>query len=154
MSGLLTQAGFTSRLSADEAIPLASSTKFHIEEDAVERSATVTLSELSQDWVAQLRKIIFTLKIRDIRTLVILIPAWLPVPPDLDAEMERFNAVFTGIKPVSANECYMIYCAVSNPVNFDHILLADPLAHALKEHCRQLYDEIFAGMPETPPEGR
>ncbi len=143
MNGLLTQAGFPSRLSADEAIPQALNTRFHIEEDPVERCATVMLSELSQDWATPLRKTIFTLKVRDIRTLVILIPAWLPVPPDLDAEMERFNAVFTGIKPISADECYLIYCAVSNPVDFDHILLADPLANALKEHCRQLYNKIF-----------
>ncbi|MBN2640986.1 MAG: hypothetical protein JXR78_05000 [Victivallales bacterium] len=61
--------------------------------------------------------------------------------------MAGLNAIFSGILPVSADECYMIYSALSCAIDFDRILLHDPLAYELKEHCRQLYNETFTENP-------
>ncbi|OGV39887.1 MAG: hypothetical protein A2020_15825 [Lentisphaerae bacterium GWF2_45_14] len=144
MAGLVTQVGFNCPLSAEEALPAAEQTQFNVEEDNIEHSAYLMITELGQDWTTRLQKKVFALKAKGMLTIIILIPAWHPVPPGLDMEMGRLNAVFSGLKPVSAKECYIVYSALSGPVDFDRILLLDPLAHALKEHSRQLYAEIVA----------
>lgn len=144
MDGLLAQAGFKCRLSAEEAAPVAAETQFIVDEEAIELCAYLTITELGQDWTSRLQKKFFALKAKGILTVIILIPAWLPYPHGLEREMGRFNAVFTGIKPVSASECYLVYSALSIPVDFSRILLHDPLADALKEHSRRLYAEIVA----------
>ena len=144
MAGLLAQAGFQSPLSAEEAVPVAKHSQFSLEEDDIDHCAYITVTELGQDWAARLRKKVFALKAQSMLTVIILIPAWHPIPPDLDREMGHVNAVFNGLKPVSAAECYLVYSALSGSVDFDRILLFDPLAHELKEHCRQLYAEIVA----------
>lgn len=148
MAGLLAQAGFNCRLSEEEAVPAAERSKLSVEEDAVELSAYMTLAAVGRDWTARLRKRIFALKAKGAKAIIILIPAWLPLPPDLDHEMSRLQAVFTGVKPLSAKECYLVYSALSDPVDFDRILLHDPLACALKEHSKRLYDEMIAEAPE------
>lgn len=144
MSGLLVQAGFQCPLSAEESVPVVKNSLFNVEEDDIEHCAYITITELGQDWAARLRKKVFALNAKSILTVIILIPAWHPVPPNLDREMGYFNAIFNGLKPVSAGESYLVYSALSGPVDFDRILLFDPLAHELKEHCRQLYAEIVA----------
>ena len=148
MAGLLAQAGFNCRLSEEEAVPAVERSKLSVEEDAVELSACITLTAPGRDWTARLQKRIFALKAKDTKTIIILIPAWLPVLPGLDHEMGRYHAIFSGVKPLSAGECYLVYSALSDPVDFDRILLHDPLAGALKEHSRQLYDEMIAEAPE------
>lgn len=148
MAGLLSQAGFQCRLSEEEAAPSAERAKISVEEDAVELSACITLTATGRDWAARLQKRIFSLKAKGTKTVIILIPAWLPVLPGLDREMASCHAVFTGVKPLSAKECYLVYSALSDPVDFDRILLHDPLAYALKEHSRQLFNEMIAELPE------
>ena len=144
MAGLVTQSGFNCPLSAEEAIPAGELSQFTVDEDDIEHCAYLMFTELGQDWTTRLQKKVFALKAKGIQTIIILIPAWHPFPPGLDLEMGRLNAVFTGLKPVSAKECYIVYCALSGSVDFDRILLLDPLANALKEHSRQLYAEIVA----------
>lgn len=148
MAGLLAQAGFHCRLSAEELTPIAERSKFTLEEDGVDLCAYLTAVELGKDWAESLQKKIFALKVKGIKTVIILIPAWRPVPPDLDREMGRVSAIFNGMKPLSAGECYLVYSALSDPVDFDRLLLHDPLAHALKEHCRLLYKEMTEEKPE------
>ena len=148
MAALLGQIGFTGALSADEAVPAAATSALQVREDATEGSATVTVTRLGRDWAERLQRKIFGLKAKGIRTVVILIPAWQPVPPRLDAKLARLNAVLSGLKPVSAREYFLVYCALSGPMDFDRIRLLDPLAEALREHSRHLYDELVADAPE------
>jgi len=148
MAGLLAQAGFHCRLSAEELAPIAERSKFTLKEDTVELCAYLTALELGKDWAESLQKKIFALKAKGMKTVIILVPAWRPVPPYLDREMSRINAIFSGMKPLSAGECYLVYSALSDPLDFDRLLFHDPLADALKEHCRQLYKEMTEEKPE------
>lgn len=141
MSGLLTQAGFDSALSGEEAGLMDEDTLFSVEEDPIEANAYITAIRLGQDWVTRLHKMIFALKAKGMQTIIILVPSWRPTPPGLDREMVRFNAVFTGLKPVSAKECYLVYSAFSQEVDFERIRILAPLAQELKEHIRRLYVE-------------
>ena len=62
--------------------------------------------------------------------------------------MGRINAFFIGIKPVSAQECSLVYCTLSVAVDFERVRLMDSLAENLKAHCRRLYEEVLAEEPE------
>jgi len=148
MARLLAQAGFDCRLSGEEATPEATRSTFTVDADAGEGSAYLTVTQLGRDFALRLQKKIFTLKADGIQTVIILIPAWRPLPPGLDHELGRINAVFTGLKPVSARECYLVYSALSGALDFERICLLDPLAQKLKEHSRQLYEEMVAEEPE------
>ncbi len=143
MAGLLTQVGFDSILSAEEATPVAESSEFSVEEDVNEGSAYIMATQLGRDWGKQLRKKIFSLKAGGLHTVIILIPAWHPTPPGLDHEMGSLNTIFTGFKPVSSQECYLVYSSLSGTVDFERICIADPLAQKLKEHVRRLYTEMM-----------
>lgn len=81
------------------------------------------------------------MKAKGIQT-IILIQAWRPISPDLDHEMRRGNAFFTGVKNMSAHKCSLVYCTLSEPVDFDSIRLMDALAENFKDHCRHLYEEM------------
>jgi len=144
MENLIKQAGYHCQLSSEEAVPGAEHSVFTVEEDDISHSASLILTTVGQDWAIRLQKKVFAMKAKGIITVIILIPAWRHIPPGLDHEMGRLNAVFSGLKPLSAQECYLVYCALSGPVDFDRIILHDPLALALKEHCRQLYAGIVA----------
>jgi hypothetical protein len=144
MAGLLAQAGYNCRLSGDEKIPARESTELTVEDDDGECSAYILVNELGKDWQECLQKKIFAERVKGMRTIIVFIPAWCSVPPDLDREMGRFNAVFSGVKPTSAAECHLVYSVLSNSVDFERILLLDPLARRLKEHSCQLYGEIIA----------
>lgn len=144
MAPLLVQSGLHYRLSDEEAQPEDIESAFTSKEDLIEGSARITTTRMGRDFAQRLQKRLFTLKANGIQTAVILIPAWRPIPPDLDAEMGKMHAIFTGIKPVSAHESYLVYCALSGPVNFELIRLSDPLAVELKNHCEQLFEHLVA----------
>ena len=148
MDQLIAQSGLNCSISGEQEAPLAMHSAFTSKEELNDGSAFITMTQLGQDLSVRLQKRIFMLKAKGIQTIVILIPAWRPIPPDLDLVMASMHAIFTGIKPVSAQECYLVYCAVSGPVDFSLIKLSDPLAEALKNHCEELFQELVAEKPE------
>ncbi|WP_170921381.1 ATP-binding protein [Desulfovibrio gilichinskyi] len=148
MSGLLAQAGYNSILSCEEVAPVDAHSGLAVTEDDGESCAYIELSRLGLDFVERIQKRIFGLKAKGMQAVIVLIPAWRPIPPALDQEMARLNAFFGGIKPVSAEECYLVYCTLSRTVDFDKIRIVDPLAENLKEHCRILYQEVLVEDPE------
>lgn len=148
MAPLLAQSGLNCSISGEQEAPLAMHSAFTSKEELNDGSAFITMTQLGQDLSLRLQKRIFMLKAKGIQTIVILIPAWRPIPPNLDLVMASMHAIFTGIKPVSAQECYLVYCAVSGPVDFSLIKLSDTLAVALKDHCEQLFQELVAEQSE------
>jgi len=148
MAGLLAQAGFDSALSAQEAAPSEVRTRFVEKVDAAFGCATLTVSQVGQDFAERLTKKLFSVRGKGIETVMILVPAWHPLPPDLEAVMGRINGFFTGVEPVSARECYLLYCVLSASLDFERIRIQDPLAQELKGHCRRLYEELVAEDPE------
>ena len=142
MAGLLAQVGIYCRLSGTEKVPLPEHSKYNLTEE--DHYAYLMLTETGKDWEEFLRRKIFNLRSRGIQTIIIYISANTPTPPELDRKMAGLNAIFCGLFPTSADECYMVYNALACSVDFDGILLSDPLAMELKTHCRQLYDETFA----------
>ncbi|MGE4292775.1 MAG: hypothetical protein AB7E32_11250 [Desulfovibrio sp.] len=142
MAPLLAQAGYHSALSAQATPPLEHDTRFFTEEFPEHGSAFLTVAQLGQDFAIRLKKKIFSLNSKGMRTVIIYISACRSIPPDLDNTMAHVNAIFTGLKPVSAHECLLVYCALPGAVDFDCIRVIDPLALRLREHCRALYEEI------------
>lgn len=145
MAPLLAQYGLHCRLSAEVEAPAEETSQFVLKEDLTEGNATLMAVQLGRDLVLQLQKRIFRLRAKGVKTVMILIPAWRPIPPDLDREMGYWHAIFSGVKPVSAEECYLMYTSVSLQVDFARIHLSDRLAVDLKNHCERLYDELVAG---------
>lgn len=143
MKPLLEKVGCTAAFAWGNDADLSDDTALSISEDHTEKNGYVTISSLGDNWSDALRRAIFDLNTKGLRTTVILVPAWRQPPTNLDQDMARLNAVFSGIKPVSASKYYLVYCAVSDKVDFDQIQLADPNATALKEHVRQLYNETL-----------
>lgn len=148
MAPLLAQAGVPCRLSAEEAPPERLPSTLTTKEDLDDGNACIMTTRLGQDYALRLRKRIYAVKAKGIQTVVVLIPAWRPIPPGLDAEMANLQATFTGVRPISAHEWYLVYVALSGPVNFELIRLSDPLAVDLKDHCQRLFDELVAEAPE------
>lgn len=144
MAPLLAQCGLNCRLSAEVATPAETNSQIVSKEDPTEGNATLTVKQLGCDLVLRLQKRIFALRSQGIKTTMILIPAWAPIPPHLDQEMGKLQAIFTGVKPVSAQECYLVYTSVSLPVDFERIRLSDAHAVALKNHCALLFEEQVA----------
>jgi len=144
MAPLLTQCGLHCRLSAEEKTPAETRSQFVMKEDATEGNATLMATQIGRDLVSRLQKKIFALRAQGIKTVMILLPAWKPIPPDLDRELGYLLAFFTGVKPVSAQQCYLVYTSVCLQVDFTRILLSDALAVDLKNHCARLYDELLA----------
>jgi hypothetical protein len=143
MAELLAQSGYECSLSGEEAASMAEYSAFTVREYADEGSAYLLLARLGRDFAARVQKQVFKLKGKAIQVVIVLIPAWCPLPPNLDQEMARINAFFTGIKPESAQESYLVYCCLSGTIDFDHIRIKDPLALNLKEHCCHLYQEMI-----------
>ncbi|MEF2230181.1 MAG: GNAT family N-acetyltransferase [Pseudodesulfovibrio sp.] len=144
MAPLLSQCGLQCSLKADAEPPAATRSQFVVQENLAEGNATVMAVQLGRDLLPRLQKKIFALRAGGIKTVLVLIPAWKPIPPDLDREMGWLQAIFSGVKPVSALECYLVYTSVCLQVDFARILLSDALAVDLKHHCARLYDELFA----------
>ncbi|MHC1752850.1 GNAT family N-acetyltransferase [Humidesulfovibrio sp.] len=145
MAPLLAQCGLHCRLSAEVEAPAVEDSRFVLKEDLTEGSATLMVVRLGRDLMLQLQRRIFGLRAKGVKTVMILIPAWRPIPPDLDREMGYWHAIFSGAKPVSAKECYLVYTSVSLEVDFARIMLSDTLAVGLKDHCERLYNELIAG---------
>jgi hypothetical protein len=143
MAPLLAQCGLHCRLSAEVEAPAEVKSQFVLKEDLTEGNATLMVAQLGRDLVSQLQKRIFNLRAKGVKTVMILIPAWKPIPAALDREMGYFQAIFSGVKPVSAQECYLVYTSVSHHVDFTRIQLSDTLAVDLKDHCERLYRELL-----------
>lgn len=141
MRPLLDKVGCDAEFAWEEESIQGDETSYLISEDDTEGSAYITVKQLGKDWTLHLRKLIFNLHARQLRSITILVPAWKQPPVDIDDGMSLLNAIFTGVKPVSTSEYYLVYCAVSDLVNFDRIVLADPLADDLKKHVQQLYND-------------
>lgn len=117
---------------------------FSYSEDHTEGNANITFEYVGEEWASQLRKCIFQLTAKQIRSIVILIPAWQQPPSDLDQQMAQQNSIFTGIKPISVSKYYLVYCVITCTVDFEQIKIASPLADSLKNHIQMLYQETFA----------
>jgi anti-sigma regulatory factor (Ser/Thr protein kinase) len=148
MAPLLAQCGLHCSLSAEVEAPAETGSQFVLKEDLTEGNATLMAVRLGRDLVLRLQNRIFALRAKGIKTVLVLIPAWNPIPPDLDREMGCLQAIFCGVKPVSAQECYLVYTSVCLQVDFARIQLSDALAVDLKDHCARLYNELFAEDPE------
>lgn len=140
MRPLLDKIGCNAAFHWGAPIRLSEKTEYSMVEFASEGTANITIATLSSDWQNILRKLLFSFHARKYRTVVFFVPAWKQPPADIDERMQQLNAVFTGIKPVSANKYYLVYCALTDTMDFDRLKLADPQIDALKEHVRQLYD--------------
>ncbi|WP_027183118.1 GNAT family N-acetyltransferase [Desulfovibrio inopinatus] len=145
MSPLLAQVNCNASLSADTAEPVGSSTTYIVHEFINDSLAHIRLNELGSQWSTDLRKKIFSLRNKEIDSIVIHIPAWQPLPPDIDAVFMNLNAVFCGVSAISVQEYYVVYCAPVGNVNFDNINLADPLAERLKDYIQGLYKTMLGG---------
>lgn len=144
MAPLLAQSGLHCRLSAEVEAPAEAASEFIQKEELTEGNATIMAVRLGRDLMLQLQKRIFSLRAKGAKTVMILIPAWMPIPPGLDREMGYWHAIFSGVKPVSAKECYLVYTSVSLHVDYARIMLSDTLAVGLKDHCERLYNELVA----------
>lgn len=144
MAPLLAQCGLQCRLSAEVATPTETTSHISSKEEPGEGNARLMTTRLGRDLAQRLQKRIFALRAQGIKTVILLIPAWNPIPPDLDREMGNLQAVFTGVMPVSAQECYLVYTSLSLPVDFDRIRLSGALAVDLKNHCARLWEELVA----------
>lgn len=143
MRPLLDQMGCDAELIAQNADSLPAETSLSVSEDHLEKTATITVNEMGQDWNILLKKKLFRLQAAGIRAIVVHLPTSQPLPEDLDSEMGRLNGIFTGIKPISATEYHGVYSVLTDWIDFDLIQLADPLANTLKSHVRELYNEYI-----------
>lgn len=143
MLALLTQAGFAGTFSAEEQTPAEEQCEFSVTTSSSQGNAYLTIIRLGADWSSLLSKRVFGLKAKGFKTVFVLVPAWRPLPAGLESEMGHINAIFCGVKPVSSNNCYLVYCSLSGHVNFDGIQLADPLAKNLLMHCRRIYHDML-----------
>ncbi|MFH1914865.1 MAG: GNAT family N-acetyltransferase [Pseudomonadota bacterium] len=144
MAPLLAQCGLHCRLSAEVETPAQAKSQFVVKADVIEGNATLMATRLGSDFMMQLQKRIFALRAQGIKTVIILVPAWNPIPPDLDREMGYLQAIFTGMKPMSGQECYLVYTSISLHVDFESIRISDTLAVDLKNHCAHLFKELVA----------
>lgn len=139
---LLEQVGCTSNLSDKELAIVEEGTSFSVAEDSTERTAYITVDQIGQQWVKQLRKKVFTLNTKGLYSIIILVPAWCPLPFDIEQEMVGLNAIFTGLKPLSTAKYYLVYNVLACKVDFESIKIANPIAQELKKHVHKLYCEV------------
>lgn len=145
MRPLLAQAGCGAGLSGETKTPETPASVFREELNRTERHAYLTIRQIGVNWTTEIRKRLFRLRGRGIDCIIVLIPAWRALPPDIDLEMARHNGVFCGILPTSARRFFLAYCTLAHGVDFEEINLADPLADNLKRHIRDLYTDMIEG---------
>lgn len=108
------------------------------------QAATLSMTAIGEDWRSALRRKLFDLAADGIRSVTILVPATTPLPPGLDEEMTRQNAIFSGMEPASATHMDLVYCTLPERIDYDSIVLVDPLAQEFSAYHKALYEESFS----------
>ncbi|MBN1404686.1 MAG: hypothetical protein JW942_09510 [Opitutales bacterium] len=139
---ILAHMGCEATLSAECCKELPADTVLDVKTMSIEKSAQVTLVQIGKDWAESLRRKFFTLRGEGIQAITVLVPAFRPLPENLDGEMARLNGLFTGLTPLSTSDYYLVYCILNEPMDFDRIQVASPLMQALKEHIMQSYRQM------------
>ncbi|SDL40240.1 Anti-sigma regulatory factor (Ser/Thr protein kinase) [Maridesulfovibrio ferrireducens] len=143
VGALFDQADISHELIDEVSKDLPKETTFYLYEIATLKAVSITFQQLGQDWIAKLRKTIFNLRCNGNRAFTIYFPAWNPIPPNLDEEMLKFNGIFVGVSPISADECCLVYSILVDGVDFDNIQLVGSRGQELKEHIRGLYNKYI-----------
>jgi hypothetical protein len=69
----------------------------------------------------------------------VTIPAFIPLPSDMERKLTDLNLVFCGLSLRSMECMDLAYCLTTKPVDFSLIKLYEPVARKLLMHIEQNY---------------
>lgn len=100
---------------------------------------TICVESLGRDWFSQLSKRIFSEIASGMESVKVTIPAFIPLPSDMERKLTDLNLVFCGLSLRSMERMDLAYCLTTKPVDFSLIKLYEPVARKLLMHIEQNY---------------
>lgn len=112
--------------------------------DARSNYATLAVDGYGADFASALRSEVYKISLEKADTLALRLPAWLPLPPDLDAELRRQSFFFCGFVLRDASHWYLAYARLlQQHFTFDDIQVFDPLAEELKAYVSGCHQKLI-----------
>lgn len=144
MTALFEQLNANLTLSDQEEMTYADETKISIEPFELSYSANIILHSCATDWSEVVRKTIYKLRCDGIKTINIMVPAWVPLPKDMRESMKKLNAFFAGTPIFEKDKWYIAYiCLDSEIVDFEEIKIYNPASQNLLAHIQDEYEYVF-----------
>ena len=137
MNVLFEQLGATVRLSDQEIVEYTGDTNITIDRFDLSYSANIVLNSCAKEWTEIVRKSIYALRCEGVETIIIMVPAWKPLPKNLRKEMKKLNAFFTGVPIFEQDKWHLAYVALdAEIVDFDAIHIYNQGAKDLLDHIK------------------
>ena len=112
--------------------------------DARSNYATLAVDGYGADFASALRAEIYKISQEKADTLALRLPAWLPLPPDLDTELQRQSFFFCGFVLRDESHWYLAYARLMQQhFTFDDIQVFDPVAEELKAYVSRCHQKLI-----------
>lgn len=114
---------------------------------------TISVDKYGDDFPDAFRKLAYQWTLEEIATTSLRLPAWLPLPPGLEQELQLQSFFFCGFVHATPDKWFLLYTRLTHQrFSFDNIQIFDPKAEELKQHVRQSYENLinFQPAPNMP----
>lgn len=101
------------------------------------KEASVKMKSFGSNWFFDLRNAILNVQLNKPDVVNVRVATSNPLPKSFDEQLKNLGFLFNGIVVISLEEIHISYIQVRDPINFDVILLNDPIAMKLLDHIKE-----------------
>lgn len=140
---LLHNSGNPTAIHTTTEVPQNKQTKFNIRIDEELHEGQLAVTDFGYDWFNDLRKALFSITSKKVKSLTILFPTHAPLPDHFDSILAHLNLVFTGLHLVNLSDIRLNYMQIKQPIDFESIQVHHPVAKNLCHHIYLHYQKIL-----------
>ncbi|MDF3057431.1 MAG: putative anti-sigma regulatory factor, serine/threonine protein kinase [Rariglobus sp.] len=131
-------------LLTDTAEPTEAQTTWTSSYDAKAGYATLTADRYCVDFPNSLRAAAYKLFLEKVETLALRLPAWQPLPPGLEEELQKQDFFFCGFVHHNEGRWHLAYSRlVQQHFSFDDAQVFDPVAEELKAYVAGRHQQLI-----------